>query len=188
LFLNPSSWVRRWTPLVAARGRVLDLACGEGRHVRWFANRGHPVTAVDRDAQALAPLAGIAETIVADLEGAPWPLAERRFDAVVVTNYLWRPLFPRLVAALASPGLLVYESFAEGQQEVGRPARPEFLLRPGELLGLAAGLMIVAYEDGWVGEAGNTADPLRRVQRFAAIAGPPGRPWLGVPAGASADR
>ncbi len=110
--------------------------------------------------KALQP---IAETIVADLEHGPWPLNERRFDAVVVANYLWRPLFPAIVAALARGGVLVYETFARGNETVGRPSNPEFLLAPGELLGVATGLHIVAYEDGFLG------DPERFVQRVAAV-------------------
>jgi SAM-dependent methyltransferase len=163
---GPSPWVERWAPLVAPGGSVLDVAAGSGRHARWFAARGHGVTAVDRDGAAMAPLAGVAEIVVADLEGAPWPLAGRRFDAIVVTNYLWRPMFALLKASLAPGGVLIYETFALGNETVGRPARPDFLLAPGELLGAAAGLRIVAYEDGFLG------DPERFVQRLAAVREP----------------
>lgn len=162
--LEPSPWVRRWVHLLPAAARVLDLACGSGRHVRLLASRGCVVTAVDRDAAALEPLRDIAEVVVADLENAPWPLGGRRFDAIVVTNYLWRPLLPSIVAALAPGGVLIYETFADGQQTVGRPARPEFLLQPGELLRTAAGLRVVAFEDGFVDA------PPRFVQRIAAVA------------------
>lgn len=147
---------------------MLDLACGSGRHVRWLAAQGFELTAVDRDAVAVQALHAIARVQVADLEGAPWPLAGERFDAVVVTNYLWRPLWPQLLAALAEGGVLIYETFAEGQQTVGRPARPEFLLRHGELLQVARDLQIVAYEDGFLDA------PPRFVQRIAAVAGAPG--------------
>lgn len=160
----PSPWVVRFTPLVRLRGTVLDLACGSGRHVRWFSQAGFKVTGVDRDAAALAPLHGLAEVIVADLEREPWPLAGRAFDAVVVTNYLWRPLLPQLLAALAPGGVLLYETFAQGNETVGRPSRPDFLLRPGELLEAAQGLRVVAFEDGYL------ASPPRFVQRIAALA------------------
>lgn len=168
----PSDWLLRWAHLLPANGTVLDLACGRGRHLRWLSARGWRCTGIDRDAAALAEAhaaadaigpAGAPELIVADLEQGDWPLGDRRFDAVLVTNYLWRPLFPRLLAALAPGGVLLYETFALGQQTVGRPSRAEFLLAPGELLALCAGLRIVAYEDG-------VADgPLRFVQRVVAV-------------------
>ena len=162
--LAPSPWVARWSPLVPAGARVLDVACGSGRHVRWFAQRGAQVTALDRDAAALEPLRGIAaDVVVADIEAHPWPLAGRRFDAVICTNYLWRPLLPTLVASVAEGGVLVYETFALGNASVGRPANPDFLLRPGELLEAARGLRVVAYEDGFL------AAPERFVQRIAAV-------------------
>ena len=163
----PSDWVRRFAGLIRPGGTVLDLACGSGRHLRWLAAQGFAVTGVDRDADAVAPLQAIGEIIVADLEGGPWPLAGRRFDAVVVTNYLWRPLLPRLRETLADDGVLLYETFADGQQTIGRPARPDFLLQPGELLRVADGLRVVAYEHGFLHE------PPRFVQRIAAVAPPP---------------
>lgn len=166
--MSPSPWIRRFAPLIRSGGTVLDLACGSGRHLRWLAAQGFRVTGVDRDAEALEPLAAFGEVIVADLESGPWPLPGRRFDAVVVANYLWRPLFPALVASLADGGLLIYETFADGQQTIGRPSRPEFLLRHGELLDLAAGLRIVAYEDGFL------RDPGRFVQRIVALKPDPG--------------
>lgn len=162
----PSDWVRRWAPLLRPGGRVLDLACGSGRHLRWLAAQGLQLTGVDRDAAALQPLATLGEIIVADIENGPWPLAGRRFDGVVVTNYLWRPLWPQILALLAEGGVLIYETFADGQQTVGRPSRPDFLLRPGELLDLCRGLHVVAYENGVL------AAPERFVQRIVAIAGP----------------
>ena len=167
---------------------MLDVACGSGRHVRWFAARGALVTALDRDAQALAPLRappGAAdEVIVADIENAPWPLAGRRFDAVVVTNYLWRPLLPTLVASVDDGGLLIYETFAPGNETVGKPSNPDFLLRPGELLRAASGLQVVAYEDGLIADA-----PPRLVQRIAAVrehGGP--RPRRAMPCSGGAAR
>ena len=162
----PSAWVRRWSHLVAPGASVLDVACGAGRHLRWFAARGAQVTGVDRDAAALQALAGIGETIVADIEAGPWPLAGRRFEAVVVTNYLWRALMPTLVDSVADGGLLIYETFAIGNERHGRPSNPNFLLQPGELLTHAAGLQIVAYEHGFV------PAPDRVVQRLVAQRAP----------------
>jgi len=153
----------RWLPPGA---RVLDVACGSGRHVRWFAGRGCQVTGVDRDAAAIAPLQSIAEVLLADLEGGPWPLPGERFDAVVVTNYLWRPLLPAIVQAVAEGGVLLYETFAQGNETVGKPSNPAFLLRPGELLEAAQGLRVVAFEDGFI------EGPPRFVQRLAAVREP----------------
>jgi len=165
---DPSAWVRRFAALIRPGGTVLDVACGSGRHLRWLAARGHTVTGVDRHEEAVAPLRALAEIVVADLEGAPWPLPGRRFDAVVVTNYLWRPLWPALRAALAPGGVLLYETFAHGQQLLGKPSRPDFLLQPGELLRACAGLRVVAFEDGF------EPAPARYVQRIAAVAEPAG--------------
>jgi SAM-dependent methyltransferase len=159
----PSQWVTRWARLLAPGARVLDLACGSGRHLRWLAAQGFGVTGVDRDAQAVTPLHGLAEIIVADLEGGPWPLSGRTFDAVVVTNYLWRARLPNIVQAVGPGGVLLYETFARGQELIGRPSRPEFLLQPGELLGAAVGLRIIAYEDGFLD------GPPRFVQRVCAV-------------------
>jgi SAM-dependent methyltransferase len=163
-----SAWVERCAALVKSGAPVLDLACGSGRHLRWLVAQGFSVTGVDRDETAVAPLRDIAEIVVADIESGPWPLPGRRFDGVVVTNYLWRPLFPQIRASLADDGVLIYETFAHGQQLVGKPSRPEFLLQPGELLQLCAGLRVVAYEDGF--ENG------RYVQRIAAANEAPGKP------------
>ncbi len=159
----PSAWVARWAHLVAAGGTVLDVAAGGGRHSAFFAGRGHAVTAVDRDAAALAPVALFAKAVVADLEASPWPFTGRSFDAVVVTNYLWRPSFPDVVASVAVGGVLIYETFAAGHESIGRPSRPDFLLARAELLQLAAGLRIVAFEDGFL------TDPDRFVQRVVAV-------------------
>ena len=160
---SPSAWIVRWAHLIAPGGSVLDVAAGGGRHARWLALRGHRVTAIDRDADAMAALDDCAETIAADIENGAWPLSGRCFDGVVVTNYLWRPLFPLLRAALAPGGVLLYETFAAGNETVGRPRRTEFLLAHAELLGAAKGLRIVAYEDGFL------AAPDRFVQRLAAL-------------------
>jgi SAM-dependent methyltransferase len=161
--LEVSPWVQRWSHLVPSEAAVLDVACGSGRHVRWFAKRGCRVTGVDRDAAALGALADIAQTVVADIEHGPWPLGGRRFDAVVVTNYLWRALLPTLVASVDDGGVLIYETFAEGQASIGKPSNPDFLLRPGELLQAAAGLRVIAFEDGFLDT------PARFVQRIAAV-------------------
>jgi SAM-dependent methyltransferase len=155
--------VQRWSHLIPDGSSVLDVACGSGRHVRWFAARACRVTGVDRDAAALAPLAAIAETLVADIENGPWPLAGRVFDAVIVTNYLWRPLLPTLIASVAVGGVLVYETFAQGNASVGKPSNPDFLLHPGELLQEVGGLRVIAYEDGFL------ESPARFVQRIAAV-------------------
>ena len=166
--LSPSAWVQRFAPLVAAGGSVLDVACGSGRHLRWMAARGWRVTGVDRDEVAVAPLRGVAEIVVADLEVGAWPLPNRRFDGIVVTNYLWRALWPELLGALADGGVFIHETFAHGQQHIGKPARPEFLLQPGELLQACVGLRVVAFEDGFESE------PARFVQRIVAVKEPPG--------------
>ncbi|NSX12820.1 class I SAM-dependent methyltransferase [Cupriavidus taiwanensis] len=163
----PSVWVTRWAHLLRPGARVLDLACGSGRHAGWLAARGHQVLAVDRDADAIAGLPSGVAGRVADLEQGGWPLSgEAPFDAVVVTNYLHRPLWPHLAAALAPGGCWIYETFAAGNETVGKPSRPDFLLRPGELLEVARahGLRVVAYEDGVV-EVPKTAF----VQRLCAV-------------------
>ena len=170
---TPSPWVMRFAHLISRGGTVLDVACGSGRHLRWLAARGFRVCGVDRDAEALSASQGAGELIVADLEAGPWPLGERRFDAVVVTNYLWRDKLPRVVAAVAPGGVLLYETFAVGNERYGRPSNPAFLLRPGELLEATRGLHVVAYEDGVLDE------PTRRVQRIAALRARSGDPGDG---------
>jgi SAM-dependent methyltransferase len=164
--LAPSPWVVRFAGLVEPGAAVLDVACGNGRHARLFAERGHAVTGIDRDAEALAPLSALARTVVADIENQPWPLTGETFGAVVITNYLWRPLWPTLLASLAPGGVLICETFAIGNAAYGKPSNPHFLLQAGELLALTRGLHVVAYEDGVL------TDPMRRVQRIAALAPP----------------
>ncbi|MFN4087470.1 MAG: class I SAM-dependent methyltransferase [Alphaproteobacteria bacterium] len=150
-FGPPSPWVLRCAPLVRPAGTVLDLACGGGRHARLFLARGNAVTAVDRDLAGVADLEGAPRfaAVAVDLEdGSPWP-AGGPFDAVVVANYLHRPLFPAIMAAVAPGGVLIYETFAAGNERFGRPANPDFLLRPGELLDAVRGrLTVLAYEHG----------------------------------------
>lgn len=159
----PSPWVLRFAGGLAPGSRVLDLACGGGRHARWLAQRGCRVLAVDRDPACAQALAGSGvEFLCADLEAGGWPLAGREFDGIVVTNYLHRPLFPLLESALAPGGLLIYETFALGHERYGKPSNPDFLLAPGELLAaFGARLRVWAYEDG---ELTRPA----RVQRIAA--------------------
>jgi SAM-dependent methyltransferase len=152
---RPSQWVVRWSERVRAGGRVLDVACGSGRHARFFAARGHPVDAVDRDPEAVAALAGVpgVSALCADIESGPWPYEGRRYAGVVVVHYLHRPLFPRLLAALEEGGVLLYETFAAGNERYGRPRNPDFLLRPGELLEVVRGrLRVLAYEDVFLAE------------------------------------
>jgi SAM-dependent methyltransferase len=165
-----SAWIQRWSHLVPAGAPVLDVACGFGRHMRWFAARGHPVAGVDRSAPAIDSLAGLGETVLADIEKGPWPFAGRDFGGVIVTNYLWRPLLPLILDSVEPGGVLIYETFAAGNETVGKPARPDFLLQPGELLRACAPLRVVAYEDGFL------EPPARFVQRIAAVREPDGEP------------
>ena len=165
-----SPWVQRWSHLAAPDATVLDVACGGGRHLHWFAQRGHPVTGIDRDIATASARVPHAEMVCADIESGPWPLTQpgdpgslREFGLVVVTNYLWRPLWPMVLGSVAPGGVLIYETFAIGNETVGRPSRPDFLLQSGELLQVCADWHIVAYENGTL------TDPPRFVQRIAAI-------------------
>lgn len=149
-----SPWVHRYAPLIPG-GAVLDLACGQGRHARHLASLGHAVVAVDRDPEALALAAGQdISTSAIDLEeaGAAWPFGPDRFAGIVVTNYLHRPLIAAMLTSLAPNGVLIYETFADGNAQFGKPSNPAFLLKPGELLSWANehGLRVVAFEDGVV--------------------------------------
>ena len=162
-----SAWVRRWTPLLCAGCSVLDIACGHGRHMEWFRSRGHDVTGIDRSAEALAEASAWGKTIQADIEGGPWPLMAQgqpqAFGAVIVTHYLWRPLLPLIGQSLAPGGVLLYETFATGNETVGKPSRADFLLQPGELLKAFESLRIVAFEEGFL------RSPDRFIQRLAAV-------------------
>jgi SAM-dependent methyltransferase len=148
---SPSPWVVRWAPLIRKGGTVLDVASGPGRHARYLAGLGHEVTAVDRDAEALESLRAIPRihAVQADLENnQPWPLPGEQFAGIVVTNYLHRPLFPHLLASLAPGGVLIYETFALGNERYGKPSNPEFLLQPGELLQVFGSMDVQGFEEG----------------------------------------
>jgi len=165
--LAPSAWVRRFARLIVPGGAVLDLACGEGRHARYLAGLGCRVEALDRDSAALAALSGVAgvATHCIDLEQSPWLCAEGSFDGIIVTNYLHRPLAPRLIKALRPGGILIYETFAAGNERLGRPSNPEFLLRKDELLQWVHGrLQVLAFEQGLIGQAKPAV-----VQRICAV-------------------
>lgn len=153
--MTASRWVERWLHGIGSGSRVLDVACGGGRHARLLAAAGCKVTAVDRDpvfAQALAGEPNV-EFIAADLEAGAWPLGDAQFDAIIVTNYLHRPLFSALKNALAPCGLLIYETFAVGNAAFGRPSNPDYLLRPRELLDVfGTDMRVVAFEDGFIAQ------------------------------------
>ena len=172
--LAPSEWTVRWSHLLAPGATVLDVACGHGRHMQWFAARGHAVTGVDRATEATEAASAYGRCLTADIESGPWPFTGETFGAVVVTNYLWRPRMADIVAAVAPGGVLLYETFAAGNETVGKPSRPDFLLQPGELLAACSGLHVVAYEDGFL------AEPPRFLQRIAAVRA--GEPDRGQPA------
>ncbi len=176
--LPPSPWVVRYLGGIAGGGHVLDVACGGGRHTRLALSRGYRVTAIDRDLAPLSPLAGTPglEAIEGDLEtGAPFPLAGRTYDGVIVTNYLWRPILADIVGAVGPGGVLIYETFAVGQERLGRPSNPEFLLAPGELVrATACRLVPIAYEHATV----DRGRP-RVVQRIVAVA--PDHAWVLAP-------
>jgi SAM-dependent methyltransferase len=168
---DASPWVVRFASLIPPGGQVLDVASGTGRHTRWFLDRGYDVVAVDRDVSGLDDIGehDRLEMVEVDLEdGEPFPLRNRRFAGVVVTNYLYRPILDQLVSAVASGGALIYETFSAGNERFGRPTRPEFLLRPGELLDVVRGeLRVVAFEDLVVDQPRPAA-----VQRIAAVRDP----------------
>lgn len=176
-----SAWIQQWAHLIVPHGTVLDVACGAGRHMQFLAERGHAVTGVDRSAEAIEAARPWGHALLADIENGPWPLPDLRFDAVVVTHYLWRALLPTLLDSLAPGGVLLYETFAAGNETVGKPARAEFLLQPGELLQACSGLRVVAYEDGYL------ADPARYIQRIAAVREESARPGKVYPLASPTD-
>lgn len=150
---EPSPWIVRWAELAPPGGTVLDLACGGGRHGRLFLQRGHPVTFVDRNLGGVEDLRGTenCRLVKADLEdGSPWPFAaNKHFDCVVVTNYLWRPILPRIVGSVSPGGCLLYETFGVGNEVYGKPCNPDFLLQPNELIGAVRNVLTVrAYGHG----------------------------------------
>lgn len=171
----PSPWVERFAGLVAPGATVLDVAAGSGRHARFFLQRGHLVTALDRDASALRLLPG-AEVVEADIENGPWPLAGRTFGAVVVTNYLWRERFADILGSVAPGGILLWDTFMDGQQHIGRPRNPDFLLRHGELAQVVAdaGLTMFCFDEGLLTD-GPGAVPAFRQRVCAQRPGEPGR-------------
>ena len=166
--LAVSPWVERFASLVPEGAVVLDVACGQGRHTRFFLDRGHPVVAVDRDLTGIDDVQDDSRVEARELDletGEPFPLRGRTFGGVVVTNYLHRPILAGLVSTVARGGVLIYETFARGNERLGHPVRPEFLLEPGELLEAVRGILrVVAYEDTIV----DTPRPAA-VQRIAAV-------------------
>ncbi len=150
---RPSLWVTKHSTLLKPRSRVLDLACGSGRHTCFFAAQGHVVTAVDKNIGSLSAVESYSdvEAIQFDLESGRWPFVGRKFECVVITNYLHRPLFADIINALSSDGLLIYETFMVGNERFGRPSSPDFLLEVNELLTVfSEKLKILAYQSGKV--------------------------------------
>ncbi|MSQ56540.1 MAG: class I SAM-dependent methyltransferase [Limnohabitans sp.] len=159
----PSVWVQQYAHLIPSGGHVLDLACGYGRHMKWLSSQSYKVTGVDKDANALQGLSNYGHTLCHDLENYAWPFTNQSFDGIVVTHYLWRPLWPSILLSLKMGGVLIYETFSAGNEAFGKPSRPDFLLQNGELLMVFKDLHVVAYENGLL------AEPQRVVQRIVAI-------------------
>lgn len=168
--ISPSDWIYRWSSLLEPGSHVLDVACGHGRHMRLLHTLGHKPTGVDISHQAVEAARQWGDVTVADLENGPWPFSApgaganvaTPFDAVVVCNYLWRPLMPVLLDSVRTGGLLLYETFAVGNELLGKPSRPDFLLKPGELLAVCEHMKVIAYEDVRLNK------PARLVQRIVA--------------------
>jgi SAM-dependent methyltransferase len=178
-FSDSSAWVMRWIDSIQARGTTLDLACGAGRHTRLLLDRGFRVVALDLNIAQMSELRGQpdVELMQADIENGPWPFSASKFDGIIVTNYLHRPLFPHLLASLRPGGILIYETFAVGNAEFGRPSNPDFLLQPGELLTLVNGKAhVIAYEDVYI----DTPKPAL-VQRICAVANGGSRRYFPAP-------
>lgn len=168
-----SPWVQRFAPVIP-NGEVLDLACGTGRHSRHMASLGHAVIAVDGNPESLAAAAGpgiVTSQIDLEGEGAAWPFGPQRFAGIVVTNYLHRPLLADMLGSLAPNGVLIYETFADGNAAFGKPSNPDFLLKPGELLELVRqhGLRVIAFEDGIVNDPKETPPRRKMIQRIVAV-------------------
>jgi SAM-dependent methyltransferase len=166
---NASPWVKRFAAAIPAEGVVLDLACGSGRHTSLLASLGHRILAVDQDISAIEPLKSNAVQVQKlDLEGSDWPLVGQQFSGIVVTNYLYRPFLEELPKMLSEGGVLIYETFADGNAVFGKPSNPNFLLNPGELLALAqrSGLKVIAYEDIYLDQPKPAM-----VQRICAVKG-----------------
>lgn len=166
---DASPWVRRFAPVIPKGGLILDLACGAGRHTVLLASLGHQILAVDRDISMMETLkSALIQTLELDLEGSEWPLLKQEFSAIVVTNYLYRPFLDELPKMLCEGGVLIYETFAEGNAQFGKPSNPNFLLKPGELLALAqrSGLKVIAYEDIYLDQPKPAM-----VQRICAVKG-----------------
>ena len=155
---QPVEWVKRFAGIVPEYGPVLDLACGGGRHGRFLMELGHPVTFVDRNVTGLGDIAGLGEAVIVetDLEtGSPWPqqLVQTKFAGIVVVNYLHRPHFPMIVESLTAGGVLIYQTFAQGNEKYGRPSNPDFLLRENELMEyFGKDLDVVEFEQGFFQE------------------------------------
>jgi len=173
----PSSWVRRFLSGIPEGGRVLDVACGSGRHLRLALAHGYQVVGVDRDLSGVIDLQErpSVELVEADLEdGRPFPFSDRTFSGVIVTNYLWRPILPDIIACVARDGLLIYETFAVGNERYGRPSNPDFLLNPGELIDAVRGRLVpIAFEHVTL------SAPQRIIQRIVAVG--PDHHWLQDP-------
>ena len=167
-FIKPSAWVTRFAPLIKAGGKVLDLASGNGRHSVYMKNLGFDVTAIDHDNSAFCQDHENIELLETDLENQKsWILEGYRFDGIVITNYLFRPLFPHIINSLGKNGVLIYETFCRGNEIFGKPRSPHYLLNSGELFfTFCKDLRVIAYEEGIFGKRNKSAK-----QRICAVNG-----------------